>query len=338
MEQILISDLHFGNAGDSQIHNMDLLDFFDWVIENANGIKQLTIMGDTFHNRHKLSLDTINYAIRGIEKLAEHFDRIIILVGNHDMFYRDTRETNSCSVFKHIKNVEVVENYMVEDDSVYVSWLCNAEEYDVLIEKTKKYKTKYMFSHMEFSTFQLNDHYEMVHGQSHKELKHLDTVFTGHYHGRQLKDNIVYIGTPFPYDFNDANDPNKGMCVFDDATGSFKFIDYSKVHVLTLSPEEILETDWSKFDLDDVTIRVVVEDDVSREVLDKITDVMETHDFRTNKLVYKPKTDSKVIAEVTGIDHLMSIDEAVLTHIKEMSDNDSVNKLLLEELYQEILQ
>lgn len=332
-QQILITDLHFGNGNDSEAHNLDILDFFDWVIENSDGVRELVIMGDTFHNRQKISVDTLNYAIAGIEKLAEHFDRVIMLIGNHDMFYRDTRKTNSCSTFRRIKNVEVINDFLIEGDSIYVSWLCNGEEYDNLVKVTKEQSVKYMFSHMEFSTFQLNDSYEMVHGQSHRELAHMDTVFTGHYHGRQFKDNVIYIGTPFPYDFNDDNDPNKGMCIFDNETGTHEFKDYSKVHMLTLTPEEILDIDWNEFELGDVTVRVVVEDDVSREVLDKISDVLENNDFRTNKLVYKPKTDVKVIGEITDINHLMSIDEAVVTHITNMSDNDSINKDLLIKLY-----
>jgi len=326
-KQILISDLHFGNGNDSQLHNQDLLDFFQWIIDNSDGVS----------SRNKLSIDTINYAIRGIELLASNFEVVHMLIGNHDMHYRDTRNVNSCEIFRHIENVNIIDDYQMHSDSIYVSWLCNGEEYDELIETTKRNNIKYMFSHSEFSSFMMNDHYEMEHGQSHKELKHLDIVFTGHYHGRQIKDNVVYIGTPFPYDMNDCNDPNKGMCVFDDLTGKYEFKDYSKVHVLSLTPEEIMETDWSEFDLEDVTVRVVVEDDVSRETLDKITDILESNDFRNNKLVYKPKTDAKVIAEVTNINHLMSVDESVITHIDGMSDNESINKDLLMELYKESL-
>lgn len=333
----IITDLHFGNGNDCQQQNQDTIDFFDWIIEKSDGTETLVIMGDTFHSRNKLSIDTINYALQGIKTLSNHYERIIILIGNHDMHYRDTRKVNSCEIFRHIPNVEIIDDYLIEGDSIYVSWLCNEEEYDNLIKITKEQKLKYMFSHMEFSSFLMNDFYEMIHGQSHKELKHMDIVFTGHYHGRQIRDNIVYIGTPLPRDFNDSNDPNKGMCIFDNELGTYEFVNYEKVHVLTLTPDEILNTNWDDFDLNDVIVRVVVEDDVSRETLESITDILDANNFRTNKLVYKPKTDNKVIAEVTDLDHLMSIDEAVITHIKGMSDNESFNKDLLIELYQEIV-
>jgi len=338
MKMILSTDWHHGNAGDSVIHNQDLVDFTDWMCNYAeeNEISTFVHLGDFFHNRAKLDLNTIEYANETVSRITNTFESTYMLKGNHDIYFRDNRDVCSTHMFKPYVT-EVVDYYKIIGDVMLVSWLCTPEEYDDIIKISKEKKVKYMMGHFEFSNFQLNDHYIMESGQSHRELKHLDVVFSGHYHGRQFTDNVVYIGNPLPFDFNDDNDPNKGFCVFDTDTGKYEFVNYEKVHVLTLTPAEILETDWSQFDLNDVTVRVVVEDDVSRETLDTISAILEDNDFRTNKLVYKPKTDNKVIAEVTDINHLMSIDEAVVTHIKGMTDNESINKDLLEELYQEIL-
>jgi len=338
MKIIMSTDWHHGNAGDSVVHNQDLLDFTDWMCNYAsnNNINVFVHLGDFFHNRAKLDLNTIEFANKTISRITDTFDTTYMLKGNHDLYYRDNREVCSIHMFNTFVT-EVVDNYTIIDDLMLVSWLCTPEEYDEVIKLSKKKKIKYMMGHFEFSNFKLNDQYIMEHGQSHRELKHLDVVFSGHYHGRQLTDNVVYIGNPFPYDMNDANDPNKGICVFDTDTGEYEFVNYEKVHVLSLTPEEILETDWSQYNLSDMSVRVVVEDDVSRETLESISDILENNNFRTNKLVYKPKTDNKVISEVTDLDHLMSIDEAVITHIKGMSDNESVNKDLLIELYQEIV-
>lgn len=335
MKIIMSTDWHHGNAGDSVTHNQDLLDFTDWMNQYAidNNISTFVHLGDFFHNRAKLDLNTIQFATENISRITNTFNDTYIIEGNHDLYYRDNREVCSTHMFDS-SVTEVIDSYKIIGDLMLVSWLCSPEEYDNIIKISKKEKIKYMMGHFEFSGFQLNDNYEMEHGQSHRELKHLKVVFSGHFHGRQIKDNIVYIGNPFPYDFNDANDPEKGICVFDTDTGEYEFINYEKIHVLTLTADEILNTDWSQFNLKDVTVRVVVEDDVSPETLNNISDILAEHDFRTNKLVYKPKTDSKVIAEITDISHLMSIDEAVVTHINGMSDNASINKNLLIELYQ----
>lgn len=337
MKKILITDLHFGNGNNSVPHNLDLITFFKWVIENASGVEELVIMGDTFHQRDKLSSETIHYAIQGIELLCDHFKRVVMLVGNHDMYFRDTREINSCKIFKNIKNLEIIQDYKIEDECMFVSWICNEEEYDNIVNVSKKNKISYMFSHMEFNNFQVNERYTMEHGHTHKQLKHIKKVFSGHYHGRQEMDNIIYVGNPFPYDMNDANDPNKGFCIFDTETGNHEFIDYDKVSVISISPEELFDTNWDEFDLEDVTLRVVVKDDIPDETLERIKSILEENQFRGTKLVYKPTKQDESIQETTDIGHLMSVDEAVLSHIEQMSDSENINKDMLSTLYKGVM-
>lgn len=335
-KKILISDLHFGNAGNSPKHNQDIIEFFNWVIDNSNDIEEIVILGDTFHQRDKLSVDSINYAIKGIELLASHFSRVVMLVGNHDMFFRDTRETNSCNIFKHISNVEIIEDFKHEGNVSYVSWICNGEEYDKIIKETKQNKTKYMLAHLELSSFSMNDHYIMEHGQSHKELSHVERVFTGHYHGRQIRDNVVYIGNPFPFDFNDANDMNKGFCVLDTETGEYEFVNYEKIAVIDLTPEQLLEQDWSEFEQDNISVRVVADDNVSHETLDQIKEMFEGHSFRNTKLVYNNKSKKENGEEVEDIDvdEIMSVDQIVMHYIDNMDETEKVKPSLLREIYQ----
>ena len=40
-----------------------------------------------------------------------------------------------------------------------------------------------------------------------------EKVFSGHFHLRQQKNNINYIGNSFPHNFSDAGDSNRGMMV-----------------------------------------------------------------------------------------------------------------------------
>ena len=337
-KKILISDLHFGESGNSVKHNQDLLDFFDWVIANTDSNDHLVIGGDTFHQRDKLSVESINYAISGIEKMANYFDKVTMIIGNHDMFLKDSRHINSCAVFKHIKNVDIIDSYEIDGDLIYVSWLCNQEEYDELINISKKNKTKYIIGHFEFNSFMVNDRYEMEHGHSHKELKHIEKVFSGHYHGRQERDNIIYIGTPFPYNFNDTNDMDKGFCTFDPTTGTHAFTNYSKIAVIDLTPEQFIELDLDELDLNNISVRVVAMDDISLEMLDLIKSKFEEENFRTTKLVYKPSSKKDSEDDTIEVDHLMSVDQTVLTYIKNMSGSTKIKPEILMNLYEESIQ
>ena len=41
-------------------------------------------------------------------------------------------------------------------------------------------------------------------------FEHQEYVFTGHFHKRQVKDNIIYTGNAFPHNFSDAWDDERG--------------------------------------------------------------------------------------------------------------------------------
>ena len=327
MKIAISTDWHFGNAGNSTTHNQDLLDFVEWMgdICDDNGIDYFVHGGDLFHSRDKLDVQTIEYAMKGVGLLNHWFKTVKLIKGNHDLYFRDNRDVCSLNMFKNVVD-EVVDFYTIIDNVMLVSWLCTEEEYDEIINVSKKNKIEYIIGHFEFNNFFVNDRYEMEHGHTHKQLKHIKKVFSGHYHGRQEMDNIVYVGNPFPYDMNDANDPNKGFCIFDTETGKHEFIDYDKVSVISITPEELFDTDWSDFDLEDVTLRVVVKDDIPDETLDRIKTILEENEFRGTKLVYKPTKQDESIQEATDIGHLMSVDEAVLSHIEQMSDSENINK------------
>jgi DNA repair exonuclease SbcCD nuclease subunit len=58
----------------------------------------------------------------------------------------------------------------------------------------------------------------MVQMPDHGELQathfeHQDYVFSGHFHKRQARDKIVYIGNAFPHNFADTWDDDRGMMV-----------------------------------------------------------------------------------------------------------------------------
>jgi hypothetical protein len=74
-----------------------------------------------------------------------------------------------------------------------------------------------MFGHFELPHFLMNARVEMP---DHGEVKvddftGIEKVFSGHFHMRQQKGNIRYIGNCFPHNFADAGDANRGMMVME---------------------------------------------------------------------------------------------------------------------------
>ena len=102
MKYILLTDIHFGLKSNSDEFNHQCLDFLqfvqDYVQEHFENENILPIfLGDWFHTRNAINVKTLNYGIEGLRI----FDNIgtqeysMLLVGNHDIFYHDRRDTYS---------------------------------------------------------------------------------------------------------------------------------------------------------------------------------------------------------------------------------------------------
>ena len=70
-------------------------------------IKDIFILGDVFHHRSEISVNTLSVS-QQFFKILEDFN-IIILVGNHDAYYRDRSDVNSISIFDGWSNITTID-------------------------------------------------------------------------------------------------------------------------------------------------------------------------------------------------------------------------------------
>jgi DNA repair exonuclease SbcCD nuclease subunit len=204
------TDLHVGLKSNSSVHLKDCEEFVDWFIQEAKsaGCETCIFLGDWHHNRNSINLITLDVSIRCLEKLGAAFEQFFWFPGNHDLFYKDQRGIHSSAFGRHIPGVTVVDHVQTIDDVTLVPWLVGDEW-----KTMKKIKSKYVFGHFELPLFYMN---AMVQMPDHGELQgtdfqHPDYVFSGHFHKRQSKENIVYIGNAFPHNYADAWDDDRGM-------------------------------------------------------------------------------------------------------------------------------
>jgi DNA repair exonuclease SbcCD nuclease subunit len=208
------TDLHVGLKGNSSTHLRDCEEFVDWYIDNAKkqGCDTGIFLGDWSHNRNSLNLITLDTSIRCLEKLGAAFEQFFWFPGNHDLFYKDKRDIHSSAFGKHIPGVTVVEGVTTIGDVTLVPWLVGDEWKTI-----SQVKSKYMFGHFELPLFYMN---AMVQMPDHGELQanhftHQDYVFSGHFHKRQNRGKIHYIGNAFPHNFADSWDDERGMMTMD---------------------------------------------------------------------------------------------------------------------------
>ncbi len=327
----VFTDIHFGNKNNSKAHNEDCLEFIDWFIDEAKkkGCETCIFGGDWHHNRASLNISTMKYSLQGLRKLSNAFEKVYFILGNHDLYYRETREVNSIEFIKEFPNITLVDDLMVEGDVALVSWIVG-EEWKTI----PRIKSKYMFGHFELPTFKLNAMVEMPdHGGLNGDMfEHQDYVFTGHFHKRQIKKNVIYIGNAFPHNFSDNWDDDRGWMYleWDKEPEFFAWPDAPKYKTVKLSA---LLDNTEKYLLPKSHIKVSLDIDITYEEANYIKDTfVETYNLREITLV--PIKNTEHTEDVGAEIHFETIDQIVVSQLKEL--DGSYNNNILIEIYQNL--
>jgi hypothetical protein len=122
----------------------------------------------------------------------------------------------------------------IEDGVAFIPWLCDDEW-----KKLKEVECKFMFGHFELPQFYMNALVQMPDhgGLKAEDLAKPEMVFSGHFHKRQKRGNVIYPGNCFPHNYADAWDDDRG-CTFLDWDGTIEYLawpDAPKYRTLTLS-------------------------------------------------------------------------------------------------------
>jgi DNA repair exonuclease SbcCD nuclease subunit len=304
------TDIHFGLKSNSIVHLNDCEEFVDWFIDNSKkeGCETGIFLGDWSHNRNNLNLMTLDSSFRCLEKLGAAFDQFFWFPGNHDLFYKDKRDIHSSVYGKHIPGITVIDNITTIGDVTLVPWLVNDEWKNI-----SKIKSKYMFGHFELPLFYMN---AMVQMPDHGELqvdhfKHQEYIFSGHFHKRQNKDKVWYIGNAFPHNFSDIWDDDRGMMILEWG-GTPKFINWDhcpKFRNVTLSQ---LIDQKDKILKSKMYLKVKLDIDINFEEANFIKETfIKDYDIREISLIQE-RNVSEVYMEDTseikfeGVDHIVT--------------------------------
>ena len=210
----VFTDIHFGLKSNSVQHNQDCSDFVDWFIQKAKeeNCETCFFLGDYNHHRASINIQTMQFGLRALEKLNNSFEHVYFIPGNHDLYYRDKRDVHSVEWAKHLPNVTIVNDWFIQDDVVIAPWLVGEDH-----KKLAKLSGKYLFGHFELPAFYMNAMVQMPdHGDvNDNDLAGFEKVFSGHFHKRQARNNIWYIGNAFPHNYADAGDDQRGMMILE---------------------------------------------------------------------------------------------------------------------------
>lgn len=329
---LVFTDIHFGKKSNSQQFNQDCLDFVDWATKlgKEKGCDRLFFTGDWHHNRASISLYTLTASLKALELINERFDRADFIVGNHDLYYRDKRTIASMEWANHIANIHIHNDVYREGDMVMVPWLVS-DEYKTM----RKLKAKHVFGHFELPKFKMNSMVEMPdHGEIQAEdLGGVDYVWTGHFHKRQNRQNIHYIGNSFPHDYGDAWDDERGAMILDwDGNHEYHTWDKApKYRVIKLS--QLLDNPDYHLTPESY-LRVNIDIPISYEEANFIRETFDQQ-YNPRELALIPQKQDAETLDHTQEVKFESIDQIVHSQLSKVESDFYDSKLLLQ-IYQNL--
>ena len=320
------TDIHFGLKSNSATHNQDCEDFVDWFIAEAKkeGCDTGIFLGDWHHNRNSLNMLTMVSSVKALEKLGQAFEHFYFFPGNHDLYYKDKRDVHSVDWGRHIPGVTIVNEITTIGDTTMVPWLIGEEW-----KKMEKLTSRYVFGHFELPLFMMN---AMVQMPDHGELqasnfKNPEYVCSGHFHKRQAKQNIVYIGNAFPHNYADAWDDDRGMMILEHGgKPQYKvWPDAPKFKTVKLSQ---LIDEGDNLIKSKTYLRVGIDIDISYE---EASYIKETFLANSNlrELTLIPEKKEVEINNDIDVEHFESVDQIVSNQIANIQSDNYDSKVLL---------
>jgi DNA repair exonuclease SbcCD nuclease subunit len=232
MNVAIITDQHLGARNDSAHMRESMRKFYEQVFFptlDAYNVRRVLNGGDYVDRRKYVNYSTANFIWNVYrEPLRMRNLREDIIVGNHDLYYRDSTTLNSISqLHRDDPTVHVyTEPAELDVDGLGVlmlPWMTEntREATEQAIAKTS---CSIVLGHLEIKGFQMYRGMPSTSGLSPEMFDRFDKVMSGHFHHKSQNGVINYLGSPYPTMWSDYRDP-RGFHIFDTATKSLTFIE-----------------------------------------------------------------------------------------------------------------
>ena len=335
-------DIHFGRKANSIVHNQDCINYITWFCEQVqeNNCDYICFLGDWNENRSALNIHTLKYTYEGAKMIDNLGLPVYFLLGNHDLYYRNSRDVHSVIHFDEFKNFNIIDTPTVVEDILFCPYLFH-EEYPSLSDYLD---VPFWAGHFEFKGFIITGYnITMPTGPDASNFRKPDHIVSGHFHKRQIRDNVVYIGNTFPMDFGDAGDTERGMMVYDHHEDSMWFENWDACprYTKVLLSDLVEDRDTRKQVLVPnarvkCLVDIQIDFDESNYLQQKFTD-----DYHLREFTLEETPELRTVLSETETDinwdetSLETVDDLVI-HMLQGISSDRVDNNLLIDLYKDI--
>lgn len=317
----LFTDIHWGARGNSEVHNEDCQRYIDWfcaLVKADPTIDSIGFLGDWYESRSAINTSTLNYSHKAAKQLNDLGLPVYFIIGNHDLYHKNTRKVYAPITFGEFSNFTVVnEPTEVPELGPQGSFLCPYlfhHEYQTL--KDNYAHRPVWMGHFEFQGFVITgQNHKMLTGPNPLDFATQRRIFSGHFHKRQTMGNTTYIGNTFPTNYSDAGDNARGASVYDHVTNEIVFHDWlecPKYQRVLLS--ELIDKGPSALIFPGSRVRCYVDQAINYEESMSLKEAM-MEEFSLREFVIEEVTNLNEVArdsEITEGDELEDVDHLVV--------------------------
>lgn len=276
MKILLITDQHFGARNDSQIYLDQYQKFYSETVLpyiDKNKITDVIALGDTFDRRKSINYNSLQAAKdMWFDPLRDRNVNMHMLVGNHDIFYKNTLRINSPRLL-----LGDYDNITIVDDPTELSiggisillipWICDDNRKRSL-DLISTSDSTVCLGHLELNSFEPIPGYTMDHGDDPTMFDRFKLVCSGHFHHISSKNNIKYLGNPYQMFWNDYG-CDRGFHVLNTKTTRLSFVKNPNTlfHKIYYRDSETATIDYEK--LKGSYVKLIVEKKEDQLLFDK---------------------------------------------------------------------
>ncbi len=313
----VVSDIHAGvHQNSSQWHDI-LIKWSEWFKQECikNNIKDIIIPGDLLHERNEVNVATLSVVSRMLESLRQF--NIIIIVGNHDSYYKERSDVHSLEMLKNWDNITIIDTPITDKffgkTISFCPWAADLNNIP---------KSDILFGHFEIQGFNMTR--ERVCESGINVVNVLDKAsltISGHFHGKDERtfngNTILYTGCAFELYWGDC-DSDKGFYIVDITDNSYKFHEntispkHKKIYISDIKKNGI--TDEVKKIINGNWIKIVVNEPVNSDVLVVLVDKLKVFNPLDIKIDYTTSIQNDgldINLNVVGVDITKSIHEYI---------------------------
>jgi len=237
--------------------------FLAFLADSIKKVKpdRVVILGDLFDTHAVMRVEVLNAWVRFLTEITFQCPanfQCYLMVGNHDKAGPSSSE-HALVGLARFPNVTIVEGPVHDQRMVFLPYYHTFEEFEAALPPSGEI----LFCHNTFNGAQYENGFYDPNGFPVESVAGFKTVICGHVHKSQKIENIVYVGSPYAFGFQDAGE-TKGLHVFDTETGIFQRIktplpEYRVIEYA--SPDEFLDNFETSTRSPDDYYKIVVKGD-----------------------------------------------------------------------------